>query len=259
MNMMDPNERVIPEITANYLYQESLSRYNFALKFIKKDSKILDAGCGTGYGSKVLSTSGKVIGIDNSSEAIKYAVKIFGRYARFQKMSLQDINFRSESFDGICFFEVVEHLENPVQILKKFKNILSKGGRLIISTPNKMYPDRIPESVSPYHFKEYSYPEFKSLLNKVFGKVEIYGQNKTAKAKTAFNEFLESQKARQRFVDSDYFGFRKLIPRGIKELGWNYIGRYFGSKRQNILTQSDYTFDKKKINECEYFFAVCSD
>lgn len=257
--MMDPKERVIPDITANYLYQESLSRYNFALNFIKKNSKILDAGCGTGYGSKVLSTSGEVIGIDNSTEAIKYAIKNYGQHARFRKMSLQDINFKSESFDAICFFEVIEHLKKPERILKKLRSILTKTGMVFISTPNKIYPDRIPESVSPYHVKEYSYSELKSLLKKVFGKVEVYGQNKTAKSKTAFKEFLESQKARQRFVDSDYLGLRKLIPRGIKELGWNYIGKYFGSKRQNILTQSDYTFDKKKINECEYFFAVYSN
>ena len=39
-------------------------------------------------------------------------------------------------FDGISFLEVVEHVDNPGEILSSFYSALKPGGRLLVSTPN---------------------------------------------------------------------------------------------------------------------------
>ena len=65
-----------PELTN--LYQEHIIRYRFASQFVR-NKVVLDAGCGTGYGSYLLSQIGskKVIGIDNSKRAINFCKNNF--------------------------------------------------------------------------------------------------------------------------------------------------------------------------------------
>ena len=51
-----------------------LIRYNFANLFVKEKSDVLDAACGVGYGSNILSKKAKsIIGVDYSKSAIKFA------------------------------------------------------------------------------------------------------------------------------------------------------------------------------------------
>ncbi len=61
-----------PQITDKYGRYEHLQRYKYALKRCK--GRILDLGCGTGYGTKMLYDKGnEVFGIDISQAAINYA------------------------------------------------------------------------------------------------------------------------------------------------------------------------------------------
>src|ERR1700722_5875027 len=66
-------ERVIPgEVDADLL-NEHLARYAFAARLSRR-KRVLDAGCGAGYGSAELArTAASVLGIDCSAEAIAYA------------------------------------------------------------------------------------------------------------------------------------------------------------------------------------------
>ena len=70
-------ERVLPnDERTKFLFQEHVIRYLFASQFVTSKT-VLDAACGSGYGSSILLESGakKVVGIDNSSEAIEYCEK----------------------------------------------------------------------------------------------------------------------------------------------------------------------------------------
>jgi 2-polyprenyl-3-methyl-5-hydroxy-6-metoxy-1,4-benzoquinol methylase len=44
------------------------------------------------------------------------------------------------TFDSIICAEVVEHLENPYQLLRDLRPLLGPGGRLLVSTPNPLAP-----------------------------------------------------------------------------------------------------------------------
>ena len=70
-------ERVVPnDNKTRFLFQEHSLRYLFASQFVKSKT-VLDAACGTGYGASMMLDAGakKVVGIDNSAEAIEYCKK----------------------------------------------------------------------------------------------------------------------------------------------------------------------------------------
>lgn len=250
--MMDFNERVIPNVTANFQFQESLARYEFALSEIKKGSKVLDVGCGTGYGSFLLSKKFKVFAIDISKEAIDYARRHYPFSVSFIISDATLLPFGDLEFDAICSFEVIEHIKDDKKMLSEVIRVLKSGGKFIMSTPRKLNADLR----SPYHLREYDYKSLFSLLRRYFKKVEIRGQVRSERAKKAFDDFLKSQKAREVFVKSDVLGFRKLLPKYLKERVWRNLGGFFGRSEQEKLTTSDFPI-VSDIKKAEFFIAIC--
>ena len=66
-------ERVIPGQVNDDLWSEHVARYAFARRYAQ-GKRVLDAGCGTGYGSAELAQSAaEVTGVDIAADAIEYA------------------------------------------------------------------------------------------------------------------------------------------------------------------------------------------
>src|SRR5215470_2202642 len=66
-------ERVIPGEVDIDLMNEHLARYTFAAR-LARGKRVLDAGCGTGYGSAELAHAAvAVVGIDCAIEAVSFA------------------------------------------------------------------------------------------------------------------------------------------------------------------------------------------
>ena len=75
--------------------------------------------------------------------------------------SLEEVQ---EPFDVVFLFEVIEHLglEEGVQLIKKIYDLLSQGGRLIMTTPNVFNPSRFWRDAT--HKVAYCYDELGGLL-----------------------------------------------------------------------------------------------
>lgn len=246
---MDFNERVIPKITANFLFQEAIARYHFALRHLSSKSKlILDIGCGTGYGTALLAQKGAVIGLDIDREAVIYAQKHFPQ-ATFITSSALKLPFPDNQTDCIVSFETIEHFPQTNKFLSEVKRILHPRGLFILSTPNG-------QSNSPYHATYFTSKTLITALRKYFPKVALYGQFKSLKAKNAFQKFLVSQLARQTYVNSDVFNLRKLLPKSVKEKLWTHIGALHGRNNQEQLTWKDFPITKH-VENCEYLLAIC--
>lgn len=101
--------------------------------------KALEIGCGIGAFAKILDERGfKVTATDISAYIIKKARKNL-KNIDFQVMDIEkDLKIKNQ-FDYIFAFEVLEHLQNPVQALKNMKRMLNRKGMLIFSTP---YPTK---------------------------------------------------------------------------------------------------------------------
>jgi len=232
---------------------------NLCLK--EKPKKILEYGCGDGYLLKeiFLKNSGNLnieyVGIDYSPTQIENVKKFFKEGNFFVYDLTKGIHqFKDGEFDMVVSYEVIEHLKKPESFLKEIKRVLVKNGIFTLSTPNVNFPH---VTTSPYHKREYKKFELVKLLREHFRKVEIYGQKKNKKAQEAFVEFLRSQDVRQKIVDSDRLGIRKLMPRGLKELIWRYFGSFYGRSAQDKLSTLDFPITKVITKDTEYFIAVC--
>lgn len=159
-NMAD--ERVNPGITEPVNIMKHIARYILPIQVLKSDSVVLDAGCGVGYGSNMLSWFCKrVIGVDISEEAIKTAIKVYSRdNITFIPQDMHDFaGLLDGKFDSIVAFEFLEHLKDPRPILMKFVQWLKPGGYLFYSSPvNK------PKDFNEHHAQHYSPEQFRKLF-----------------------------------------------------------------------------------------------
>ncbi len=103
---------------------------------IKKESKILVLGSGTGSFDKRLADSGfnNIISSDINQENYTYS----NENIKFMPLDLNsDFSAKiNQDFDLIIATELIEHLSSPNKFIKECKNLLNKKGVLIISTPN---------------------------------------------------------------------------------------------------------------------------
>ncbi len=178
-------ERFTPECVREIWY-EHYHRYAFA-KNLVKEKKVLDAACGEGYGSNLLSEYAvNVTGLDIDNSSIEHAKnKYKQRNLSFIEGSCSQLPFEDDSFDVVVSFETLEHLSEQKQMLEEFKRVLNKGGILIISTPDKKHYSDATGFVNEHHVKELYKQEFKSLLDEHWQQQTWYAQAMT------FNSVLE--------------------------------------------------------------------
>ncbi len=100
--------------------------------------KILDIGCATGYLGKLLKhRNNYVVGVDISEAAVRQAKKVLDHaYALDIETEMLP---KSMTFDLIIMTEVIEHLFQPKDSLKKLLRHLKPNGRVFLSTPNFLY------------------------------------------------------------------------------------------------------------------------
>lgn len=144
-----------------------IERYEFAKRFVS--GKILDASCGSGYGTAILGS--ECIGIDYQDDALSYCRQHYPN--TFLKADLnQTLPFASDSFDGIVSLETLEHIANQDTMLSEFKRVLKTGGTLVISAPNK----ELSKGDNHFHVGELTKEQFIEKIGRYFTLVDFYGQ-----------------------------------------------------------------------------------
>ena len=106
-------ERVIPGQVEPDLWSEHFARYAFARRYASEKA-VLDAGCGTGYGSAELANDAhRVTGIDFSPDAVALCLQptiACSKTCTSRRVPANNLPFRSGIFDLVVAFEVIEHL-----------------------------------------------------------------------------------------------------------------------------------------------------
>jgi hypothetical protein len=173
-------ERVVPGQVDCDLWHEHLARYLFAARLARR-KRVLDIGCGTGYGAAELArVAASVTALDSSSEAIALARSAYpSPNLHFLVASATAAPFPDSSFRLITCFEVIEHLADWQTLLKEAQRLLARGGQFIVSTPNTLYYAESRQQVgpNPFHVHEFEYEEFKEALTSAFPSVTLYVQN----------------------------------------------------------------------------------
>ena len=105
-------------------------------KHLPKGSRVLDLGCGAGFPiSKFLVENGyKVTGIDFSDGMLKLAKKNVPE-AKFVKMDMTKLKFKSNSFDGAVSFYAIIHVprKRHSRIYKSLHKILNPNGVMLLN------------------------------------------------------------------------------------------------------------------------------
>ena len=141
---------------------------------------VLDAGCGIGFGTCNLnaSTIKRIVGIDINERYLLEAQRTVDGKVSFVKMDVLQFCFKSENFDTVILYEVIEHVPEPKKLLQNIHHILRPDGLLLLSTPNptaSLPRRKIMRRSNPYHFHEYRVSEMKHLLNEHFRLLRIEG------------------------------------------------------------------------------------
>lgn len=131
--------------------------------------RVLDIGCGTGVIFQELSKIGDPVGLDFSSLALGYCRK------RGLKPLInadgQALPFKSNEFDGAIGLDIFEHIKDDRRALSEAFRVLKPGGVLVLSVPAFMSLWS-PHDVALMHFRRYTRPQMRSLLETVGFKVQ---------------------------------------------------------------------------------------
>lgn len=236
--LVDTGERIIPtsEGELSFVFTQHQFVYAYASQFVRGRS-VLDIGCGTGYGCKMLSQSARfVCGIDYDIEAITYCKEHFsGPNIVYLGMKALQIGLR-RFFDVAVSFQVIEHVSDIHRFLEQAKYVVKSGGMIFLSTPNVHKPRD--GKTSPFHQVEFNESEFRSLLSQHFSSCRLYGIGYASESK-----------------------FRKVVQR----LPLYHFGRFLGRKSilkklaNEVMKLNQYRVYESRIEEAIDLLAVCEN
>ena len=97
--------------------------------------RLLDVGCGHGLLLDEARRRGyEVAGLELSRAAAAYSRDTLGVPTR--ELPLEDPSLSSERFDAIVLADVIEHLDDPAEALRRATELLAPGGALMVVTPD---------------------------------------------------------------------------------------------------------------------------
>ena len=99
------------------------------------EGRLLDFGCGGGSFLLRMRRQGwNVVGLDVSDDVVRLLRDQLGLTAL--QGSLPHPELPDESFDVITMWQALEHVHQPLEVLRAAQRLLAPGGRLILSVPN---------------------------------------------------------------------------------------------------------------------------
>lgn len=177
--MLGVRERLVEgERVPPWLRYQHLARYEWASGFCA-EARVLDAACGNGYGSQILSRVARsVTSLDIAWEPVLDAAGSIG--SRVLMGDSQRLPFRDASFEIVTSFETIEHVRDDREYVREARRVLAVGGTFLCSTPNRglVNPGNsiADPPFNPFHVREYRPPELEQLLRESFAEVTILGQ-----------------------------------------------------------------------------------
>ncbi len=244
------------------IFKPLLVRMSEPYKFTRKNFEgnlVLDFGCGEGYGSAILSERfPRVIAVDKDIVVFTTSEGEFHNSSTIKLCSNEDLPFKDRTFDIICCFQTLEHIEKYEMLLEEFKRVLKKSGVLLISTPNKA---KIVSGLNPYHYREFTPDELHGILSRFFSDVKLLG----IFGDQRFNEFKSKETEIGRTMANKVSGkIYSLLPLRVKKWLFScalFYGYYKLSKMYPEIWQinldDSFYFSDTDISNCIDIMAIC--
>lgn len=149
-------------------------KFNYRLEEIEKRTRgngtILDVGCSFGFFLDAAKKRGwKIDGVEISEFAANYARNNLG--INVINKPLNEANFDARFFDVVTLWNVIEHLYDPIELMREIHRILKRGGMLVLTTGNaesllaRLQRERWRMLIPPIHLSYFAPSTIKRLLN----------------------------------------------------------------------------------------------
>jgi SAM-dependent methyltransferase len=162
-----------------------VSRYVWAAqRFVQPEHRVLDLGCGTGYGVAFVSPRcADVVGIDLDPNVTGLAGSFRLSNARFLCANAcapgLDAAFGIGKFDVVLSMETIEHLEDYFTYVENAVSMMTRTSVFVVGTPNRTmtynrYENR--RHMDPSHVQEFTARSLERTMAAHFDHVETYYQ-----------------------------------------------------------------------------------
>lgn len=138
----------------------------------------LNVGAATGTTSDMLTKFGNVMSVEYDKECCEFTRSFLSTPIIWG--SITELPFENESFDLVCAFDVIEHVEDDTTAVNELYRVCKTGGYIAITVPAYMFLWG-PHDVINQHYRRYTLKQVTSLLNNHNGSV-VY--------KTYYNSIL---------------------------------------------------------------------
>lgn len=165
-------ERTLPGVARErYWFARHVAAYRWAAQLLTaeghagKDTTIVDAGAGEGYGAALLAEAGgQVIAVELLADVAAHIAAVYPG-VEVRAVDLCDTGLADASVDAVVCNQVVEHLPDLWRGLAETARILRRGGLLVCVTPNRLTfaADGL-HSGNCYHVTEMSGSELRASL-----------------------------------------------------------------------------------------------
>lgn len=235
---------------------QHLAAYHACLDLVS-GKVVLDAGCGDAGATRRLAVSARrLVGVDRASDVLRSSLRDDPTDLHLACGDVTALPFRDGSFDVVGSFQVIEHLERPERFLGEAARVLRPGGRLLLSTPNRLTSF----SENPYHLREYTPDELHELVRPWFSSVEILGVFGNERVRTL-------QSSRKRHVRAilalDPCGLRRALPSSVKRRAFAVLARWVRARIRSehrasyeTVSISDYVVRREGIDSSLDLLAI---
>ena len=126
-----------------FIWTEEMRTEALGLLSLDRDDRVLDVGCGTGFGTEgLLDHVDTVHGLDQSVDQMERAWEKFGKHdrVRFYRGDAERLPFADDTFDVVWSSGSIEYWPDPVAGLAEMRRVAKPGGQVLVVGPN--YPSR---------------------------------------------------------------------------------------------------------------------
>ncbi len=176
----DTGERVDPR-RPTPLLEAHRALYRFAAGFASPGAKVLDLGCGAGYGAPLLVAGGaaEVVGVDLDRAAVAFARRHYASEAvRFLRLDLATA-IRGEAretrrrFDLVVASNCFEHVPGSLDLVARASPRVTAEGRLVLAVP----PCDGTGDGNPWHCSEFPAAVWAEALGRGFTRVQGFAHH----------------------------------------------------------------------------------
>ncbi|QLC33207.1 methyltransferase domain-containing protein [Halarchaeum sp. CBA1220] len=124
-----------------FIWNESMRAESLEMLALDAGDRVLDVGCGTGFGTEgLLEYTEDVYALDQSEGQLEKAWAKLGKHdpVQFTFGDAERLPFAADSFDAVWSSGSIEYWPNPVAALREFRRITKPGGKVLVVGPN--YP-----------------------------------------------------------------------------------------------------------------------